>query len=315
MKILRTVIGSFPPRKASLEDAIRWAVDVQLRHGIDIVSDGEQRGDMISYFSSLPGLGVKPQGPYVESRILPLNDLKGFAKLKDLHFVRDCLRAIGREEVQVKVSVTGPITLGFACAVNGLNYYRNLADAKLYSDFAQALNPLIVEVAKTGCYLQVDEPSLSIGVMNSKDAVKLVNESLSGLPETLYEEEKLAIHVCGPLTETLFNDFMKLEAPVLSLAFSAPNVSTNLRVIDRQVLQCAGKKVGVGCVSVQVARASEMEGLEAVIGRLKRIRDKIGNETIVYIHPDCGMRNTGGDAVEPILNVLESSAKFLEQDV
>lgn len=314
VKFLKTVVGSFPPKKLALEDAIKWAVDIQLKHGINLISDGEQRTDMISYFSSFPGLGIKPGGPYVKSKILPLEDPKSFVKLKDLQFVRDYLRSKGREDVQVKVSVTGPITLGFSCAYNGLEHYSSIMDMKLYSDFAQALNPLIKEIAKTGCYVQIDEPSLSARVMNTKEAVEIVNLALSGLPTTLYEEGKLSVHICGALNESLFNDFMTLEVPVLSLAFSAPNVRKNLEVISKPVLQSAGKKLGIGCVSVQVARKEEVDRLDAVFERLNIVKDRIGKEMVAYLHPDCGLRPTSEDAVEPILETLASSANFLEQN-
>jgi 5-methyltetrahydropteroyltriglutamate--homocysteine methyltransferase len=314
VKLLKTVIGSFPPKELPLEDAVRWAIDVQLRHGVDIVSDGEQRGDMINYFSFIPGLEVGPHGPYVKSRVLPVDDPRSFAKLQDLRLAEDYLRTIGREDVKVKVSVTGPITLGFACAANGLKYYSSLGDVKLYNDFAQALNPLILELARTGCYVQIDEPSLSVGVMNAKDAVRIVNIALSHLPTLLRREGRLSVHICGPLTEALFKDFLKLDAPVLSLAFSTPNVRKNLELVRRRALEEAEKKLGVGCVSAQVPRADKMERLDVVIQRLKTVRESVGTELIAYLHPDCGMRNTDKDAVEPILEMLNSAAHFLEQN-
>jgi len=314
VKLLKTVIGSFPPKKLPLDNAIKWAVDIQLKHGIDLISDGEQRTDMISYFSSFPGLGINPRGPYIKSKVLPLEEPKSFVKLRDLQFVRDYLRSRGREDVKIKVSVTGPITLGFSCAVNGLEHYSSIGDMKLYSDFAQALNPLIMEIAKTGCYLQIDEPILSARVINTKDAVKIVNEAISGLPTTLHKEGKLAVHICGALTEPLFNDLMNLNAPILSLAFSAPNVRKNLEVISQPILHSGGKKLGIGCVSVQVNKREEVEKLDVIVRRLRTVKDKIGKEMIAFLHPDCGLRSTDEEAVEPILEMLASAASLLEQN-
>lgn len=314
MKFMKTVIGSFPPKKLALEDAIKWAVDIQLKHDIDIISDGEQRADMINYFSSLPGLGIKPRGPYIKSKILPFEEPKSFVKLRDLQFVRDYLRSKGREDLAVKVSVTGPVTLGFSCALNGLDYYSSIRDMKLYYDFAQALKPLITETAKTGCYLQVDEPSLSAGVMSSKDAVKIINEALSGLSTAVREKEKLVIHICGAFNEKMFNDFLNLDAPILSLAFSAQNVRKNLEVISNSALRSGGKRLGVGCVSVQVAKREDVEKLDVVVERLRVIMNKIGKERVAFLHPDCGLRSTSEEAVEPILEVLTSSARFIEQN-
>jgi len=313
MKLLKAVVGSFPQKKLALDEAIKLVVDLQLTHGIDIISDGEQRTDIVGYFGSLPGLGMKSHGPYIKSKVTPMEEAKDFVKLRDLGFVRDYLRNKGREDVKVKVSVTGPITLGFSCALNGLEYYNNIGDRRLYSDCARALNPLIMEIAKTGCYIQIDEPSLSIGIMNPKDAVEIVNEALSGLPKAVYEGRKLIIHICGALNEKLFKAFMSLDAPILSLAFSALNVRKNLEVVSKPILESGEKKLGMGCISVQASKKEEVEKLDAVIKRLKTTVDKIGQDRIALIHPDCGLRNTGEGAIEPILETLSSCASFFEQ--
>jgi 5-methyltetrahydropteroyltriglutamate--homocysteine methyltransferase len=311
VKLLKTVIGSFPPKKLVLEKAIEWAVDLQLTHGIDVVSDGEQRADMIGYFSSLPGLGARPTGLYVKSRVEPFNDTRSFIKFHDLRFVRDYLASRGRDDVKVKVSITGPVTLGFACACNGVEYYSGMRDVRLYSDFASALKPLVEEVAKTGCYVQVDEPSLSIRVMESSKAVKIVNETLRGVPASVCDEGKLIVHVCGPLTPPLFTDLVNLDAPILSLAFSAPSVRKNMEAVSNQALEAHGKMLGVGCVSVQASKKQDVEPFDAVVRRLKTIVDKVGRDRVAFLHPDCGLRGTGEDALESILETVALSARYL----
>jgi len=310
---LKTVVGSFPPKKLPLREAIEWAVDLQLAHDLDVVTDGEQRTDMINYFNSLPGLETKPTGLYVKSKIMPFARPEAFSKLQDLQYVRGYLKSKNREDVKVKVSITGPITLGFACACNGVEHYSGMRDMRLYSDFASALKPLATAIAKTGCYVQVDEPSLSIRVMEASQAVKIVNEVLSGVPSSLYDEGKLIVHVCGSLNKPLFEDLMSLDAPALSLAFSAPTVKGNLEAISKLSLQGHRKKLGVGCVSVQAKTKEDVDALDVVIQRLNMIRDKVGEEQIAFVHPDCGMRSTCEDAVEPILERVAKSAEYWEK--
>jgi methionine synthase II (cobalamin-independent) len=227
--------------------------------------------------------------------------------------VRDYLAAINRKDVKTKITITGPVTLGFSCAMNGLGPYSSVADARLYSDFADALDLLILEIARTGCYVQVDEPSLSARVMDSKEAVRTVNQSLAGLPSELYDREKLSVHVCGELNDALFKDLVHLDAPVLSLAFSAPNVSRNLKVVSKRVLGSGGKKLGVGCVSVQALSGEQVEGPDVVLKRLETVVQKAETDKIACLHPDCGLRSTGEEAVEPILERVSSSARFLRQ--
>ena len=54
MKI--TTIGSFPPMGSDVEKAIREVIALQRKYGVEVLSDGEQRLDMIGYFSSSQGL-------------------------------------------------------------------------------------------------------------------------------------------------------------------------------------------------------------------------------------------------------------------
>jgi methionine synthase II (cobalamin-independent) len=149
--------------------------------------------------------------------------------------------------------------------------------------------------------------------MEASQAVKIVNKTLSGLPSSIYEKGKLVVHVCGSLTEPLFSDLMGLDTPVLSLAFSAPNVRKNVEAISKSTLKSHGKKLGVGCVSVQAKKKEEVETFDSVVQRLKTIGDKIGEEQIAFLHPDCGLRGTGEDAVEPILEIVALSARYLEK--
>ncbi len=306
VKFLKTTVGSLPPKKLPIEEAIRWAVDTQLKHGLDIISDGEQRADMISYFSMFPGLAVSSKGVYIKSRVSPLEDQKTFSKIKDFHFVRDYLDKLKQQNIDVKVTVTGPITLGFACAVNDTGDYRSVGNHDLYLDFAYALSPLMGEIAQTDCYLQIDEPSLSIGVMNPKESIRIVNEALRGL-STSFSEKRLSVHICGQLNQKLVNEIVKLNTPVLSLAFSAPEVKRNIDFFSKSVLRENAKRIGVGCISVQAKEREDVEQSEKIIKRLKEIEGKIGVERIAYLHPDCGLRDNSEEVADLILERLASS--------
>ena len=56
MPIETTVVGSFPKSDRPLENEIREIVDLQLYYGIDLITDGELRRNMIQYFEQIPGL-------------------------------------------------------------------------------------------------------------------------------------------------------------------------------------------------------------------------------------------------------------------
>ena len=56
MPIETTVVGSFPELDSPLENALTEIVDFQLHYGISLITDGEQRSNMIQYFEQIPGL-------------------------------------------------------------------------------------------------------------------------------------------------------------------------------------------------------------------------------------------------------------------
>lgn len=300
MSVLRTVVGSFPVRNVPIEKAILEVVEMQLKYGIDVFSDGEQRADMIGYFENIPGLERNQRGLYIKSKVLPPNNVRDFIKFRDAEIVKQYLDIKGRHDAGLKVTITGPITLGFSTAVNGLNYYSSIRDTNIYVDFANALSPIIEEVHRRGYYLQIDEPSLSARVIDTKVGVNILNNLLKNLPSS-FKDEKTIVHVCGQLNSRIFGDLLNVDAKVLSLAFSAPNVQKNMDLLNKQILCNAGKRLGVGCISVQVSSLENVESVEMVLRRLLHIKEKIGIEYFAFVHPDCGLRALNEKIAETIL--------------
>jgi methionine synthase II (cobalamin-independent) len=90
-------------------------------------------------------------------------------------------------------------------------------------------------------------------------------------------------------------------------------VGRNLGVISRRGLSSGQKRLGVGCVSVQAIRGDQVDRPDVVLRRLETVVQRIGQDRIACLHPDCGLKNTGEEAVEPILERVSSSARFLRQ--
>jgi methionine synthase II (cobalamin-independent) len=149
--------------------------------------------------------------------------------------------------------------------------------------------------------------------MEDSKAVKVVNEALSDVPDQVRKEEKLIVHVCGPLTKSQFENLCHLDAPVLSLAFGSKSVKGNVDLVSKEDFESSGKKLGLGCVSVQARTKDEVEPTAPVIERVKIILDRVGEERIALLHPDCGMRGTGNEALGLILDRVASSAEYIEK--
>jgi 5-methyltetrahydropteroyltriglutamate--homocysteine methyltransferase len=263
-----TVVGSYPvvtgrglgalldPYKA----AVRAAVEDQLAAGIDIISDGQVRGDMVKIFSSaLPGI----RGHEV---IGPVSPAPGPITLADTRY------ALTRAP-RVKGIVTGPTTLSYALHLS-TPAYRNREE--LAVDLARALAQEAVALEKAGVtMLQIDEPVLSVGAAGT-DAAR---EALAVITRDI--RIPVSLHVCGSLGG-IIADLIAMPVDILDFEFAqSPENLTLCRDFD-----FGGKMVGFGCID-----SSRPE-----IETIGQIRERIEQGLAVYppeqllIDPDCGLR-------------------------
>ncbi len=304
MKLLKTVIGSFPQREHttaySHEKAIQEVVELQLRYGIDIVTDGEQREDLIGYFEQIPGLKKIDKRLRIVGKIEPMENPNEFYKILDSKLVRSYLERLNRNDVKIKIPITGPITLGVTSAIAGLDYYRNILDQRIYSDCSEALTPLAEKALDVGAYLQIDEPGLSGGYVSPRIAGNILKEFFSFLPDTVIDEGRVSLHVCGAVRDVFYNELLRLKVGIISLAFSGAHESKNIEVVSRESLEENGKKLAAGFISNIF-----YEEKDVALKRLHTIAEKVGRENLVQGHPDCGFGGTNPNLVEPILRTME----------
>jgi 5-methyltetrahydropteroyltriglutamate--homocysteine methyltransferase len=292
----RTTIGSFPRPDKHLEDAVREVVDLQLRYGLDVVTDGEQRADMIAYFEQIPGFGRGSRGLKVSGKITPMSEPRDFYKIRDIELVRARLSAAGKS-AKVKVTITGPVTLGMTAAMGGVAGYRGIRDSAIYEDCADALAPLAEAALRTGALLQIDEPGLSARFESPKYTERL----LSALPDSAIDADRVSLHVCGDVG-VVWEDLTRLSVGILSFGFSRAQEARNVGTLAKKTLP-AGKRLGVGFIS-----NTYLEEAETARMRLEKIAGIVGVEKIAYIHPDCGFAPTPPALVEPILRNMKQTA-------
>ena len=311
MPIEKTVIGSFPKSNCPLERAIKEVVDLQLNYGIDLITDGELRSNMIQYFEQIPGLERFGDGLRIVGKIEPVkrDKIEEFCKIKDYRRVKSILEGIGEENVKIKITITGPMTLSTASAsadINSTLKHYDLTDEKaLYSDFSQALLPLVLKALDIGAYVQIDEPFLSTGQVSLDSAKDILKDFASRLPLFSIEEEKVSCHVCGSIKSVpgLYNVLLGLDIPILSVGFSGEKERENFDALSRESLEEHGKKLSAGFIS-----NIRVEDEKTVIERYRRIEEKVGRENIRYINPDCGFRMTPFEKVKLILEKMKMVA-------
>lgn len=263
-----TVVGSYPVVKSGglkslfdpLAGAVETAVGDQIGAGIDIISDGQVRGDMIGAFTSkLPGI----RDQEVIGKIQPA---AGAITVQDTKYALS-------KFPKVKGIITGPTTLAHGLHLS-TPMYRNKEEVAL--DLAAALVVEARALEATGVALiQIDEPILSTGIADlatAKQAVELIGSSVR-IP--------ICMHVCGGLGNVL-DEILKFNVNVLDFEFSKN--PQNLDILSRRDLD--GKMLGFGCVD------SSSEEVETVQEIKKRIEKGVEHfdPKILLIDPDCGMR-------------------------
>jgi methionine synthase II (cobalamin-independent) len=303
-----TTIGSLYRFREDLLESIDEAIAFQSEFGLDLISDGEQRTDMVSYFAeSLSGLSVADGMPVIDGRVELRGDPTEFSKVKDLAYIRS-----KHPGLEVKVAITGPTTLGMTCGSRGVGlHYESLNDFALYEDIAAALAPIAKSLASLGAHVQIDEPFLSQGYRDLGERVALLDAVADGLPA-----DRTSVHVCGSVGRFgVLSHLMRLEnISVISLGFAGRQERSNIEVIEGAGFAENGKVLGAGCIAVTPLSEEEVGDPESVRALLASISDRIGMESIAYAHPDCGLRVTGKSLVPIILRNLRDGVDLLGRD-
>jgi 5-methyltetrahydropteroyltriglutamate--homocysteine methyltransferase len=282
-----TVVGSYPVVKGGgfmrifdpLRPALETAVGDQLAAGIDIISDGQVRGDMIGVFAShLPGIRNQDVIGKIQPAAGPIT-------------VGDTKYAISKAP-KVKGIITGPTTLAHGLHIS-TPMYRNKEE--LVPDRAAALLAEARALEAAGItLLQIDEPILSTGIADLAIAKQAVEMFTAGL------HIPVCMHVCGNLGNVL-DEILKFNVNVLDFEFA--NNPANLDLLSRRDL--AGKMIGYGCVD------STTDRIESTAEIRKRIEKgvEIFDPKIMLIDPDCGLRMRSREAAYAKLKYMCDAAK------
>jgi len=303
-----TTIGSFPQIKETFKENLLNYIELQYSLSFNPLTDGEFRADMISYFATfIPGLMVKDGKPTIVGCIKKPDNPKEFQKVKDAKEALSLLRKYN-SDLRLKVAVTGPITLGFTCAINGLSHYSSIMDMKLYEDLAEALIPLLLELHNIGCILQVDEPGISAGYLPYTHSIRILSHMLEKLPS-----DEVFLHICGELNPKLCNLLLQLPTvSILSHAFS--EFPMNLSYYNRRDLESSEKKIGLGAVPVTSTSPEEVWSQNKILNYVKEASERYGPENVAYLHPDCGLRKTPPSAAVKILKNLSEAWKVMAEN-
>ena len=287
-----TVVGSYPVVKGSgifalvdpLKHAVETAVADQVAAGIDIISDGQVRGDMIRAFTSrLPGI----RGSSVVGKVQPAQ--------KPIT-VSDTKYALSRHP-KVKGILTGPSTLAHGLAIK-TPFYRNKYE--LILDLAQALAVEAAHLESAGVtVLQIDEPIFSTGAANIAAGLEAVNAIVTRL------RVPVCLHVCGGLSEVI-DDLLRANVAIFDFEFA--NNPGNLDLLSGKDLR--GRMIGYGCVD---SANPVVESAETIRKRIEAGVEVFSPETML-IDPDCRLRMHSRDAALGKLKNMVAAAELVRAE-
>lgn len=263
-----TVVGSYPAvRSKGLKSlfnpyasSLETAVGDQVKAGVDIISTGQVRGDMItSLTSQIPGIRD-------QSVIGTLKPTQSAMTVDDTKY------ALSRHS-QVKAMLAGPSTIAHALKID-TPLYRNRDEVIM--DLAKVLAAEALRLQDTGISIfQIDEPILSTGIADMNTAQNAVREITKNLKVTT------CIHVCGDI-DGVIDSLLKMPVDIIDLEFSCNE--KNLECVGRK--EFGDKRIGFGAVD---STDTSIDSVEAIKSRIEKGVELFGAEKLL-IDPDCGLR-------------------------
>jgi len=303
-----TVVGSFPAEESSpsnfkdkllnslgsydpFKEAIKSSVIAQLDAGVDIISDGQVRGDMVSIFTNyIPGMKIEDGNTFIFGKIRnPTQEIS----IKDLQYAKKVMKEYFGGSVPegkgIKGIITGPNTIVHSSRITG--FYKNKEDAII--DLAHSLKAEADAIAKKikPAYIQLDEPFLSTGMVDMKTAREAIGIIKDGL------EVPLGMHVCGILSD-VFKDIATFDVDILDFEFAGNNV--NLGILEENASLLSNKKLGFGCVDSSVNDVDDIEDIENLVTKAIEI---VGKDNLL-LDPDCGLRRAPKDVAFEKLRLM-----------
>lgn len=274
---LKSIFGLYDPYKIAIEESVK----LQLEAGIDIVADGQVRGDMVgSFVKFIPGFSFEKNSSVIHSKIrtpqtdITVKDVKYASSVLDNELKNSSLSSSEIAKKGVKGMITGPSTIVHSSRIE--SFYKDKNEAII--DLANALSSEMKAIVNSGAkYIQIDEPFLSTGMVDMKTARK----AISILSKDI--EIPVAMHVCGNLT-TVFKDLATFNVDILDCEFAGNDV--NIKILEDNANLLNGKKIGFGCLDTTL---NDVDSEDKIKSLIQRGIDAVGKDNII-LDPDCGLK-------------------------
>ncbi len=296
--------------------AIKQIIEIQLKSGISIPTDGEVRRENYIHYHCrhLNGFDFNS----LENRVLRdgayQTDLPAIRSLikhpGHSYSVHDYLASQTLSSRPVKFTLPGPLTIMDTTADC---FYQNRR--KLNTDLAETINKEILSLVQAGCkYIQVDEPLFARSV---KDALDFGMEGLERCFHNVPKSVTRIVHMCCGYPDHLDDDDYKKADPISYHQLSDAVDEAEFDQISIEDKHCCNdltllekfknKTVIFGAVAIA---SSRLESIEEVRERIQAATNHIDRERLV-IAPDCGLGLLTPKLAEDKLRVMCQAAALI----
>ena len=293
--LLTTVVGSYPTDDLPLKRAIERAVEDQILAGVDVISDGQPRGDMIEVFASrIPGIERRDDGAW---EVVDTLDFPG-SPIVAVDYAQ--ARSLAARRAEVKGIVTGPITLALSLRVAPEAPYNAPHDPTLILRLAEIQGRELAALVAAGARVtQVDEPLLP-QALHGLVSLELASGALREFAAT---SNLPVLHTCGDVHD-LANDLLLLNFAIYDIENTQ---IANAAAFDDEELEFSGSKISAGCVNTANA---EVETTDVIHERIRATMALIPPERL-WVSPDCGMRLLSRDvALEKLKRMVAATQEL-----
>jgi len=271
--LLTTIAGAYPTDGLAPRAAIERAVNDQILAGVDVISDGQPRGDLFqAALARIPGVERRDDGAW------EVVDTLDFPAMPVFSLDYSLARSLAARRAEVKAIVAGPITLALSLRVAPDAPYNAPHDPALILRLAEIQGRELAALIACGARVtQVDEPLLP-QALQGLVPLELASGALREFAAT---STIPVLHTCGDV-RAIANDLLLLNFAV----YDIDNVHiANATAFDDDQLDFSGSKVSAGCVDTTSA---EVESSDVIRERIRAVMASIPPERL-WVSPDCGL--------------------------
>lgn len=311
----------FPPRTRALElwridperlteafdDAVRLAVEDQMKAGLDIITDGEACRESYSnhFATALEGIDIDQPGEALDrsGEPVPVPRIVGPIKRKHAISVNEVRRLRELTDRPIKFTVPGPFTMAQQ-AQN--DFYPSVRDAAM--DYAAAVREEIEDLFSAGAdIVQLDEPYMQARPAAAEEyGLDALNAALSGVSGTT------CVHICFGYAALIHErpEGYSFLPQLHGACCQQISIETAQASLDCSVLSHLPEQtILLGVIDLSTA---EVESVDTIVERVNRALPYIDKERVV-LAPDCGMKYLPREASFQKLSAMVEAASVLRQ--